>query len=154
MKAERLTEKQRRFVEAYMGKAAGNATEAARLAGYKGNNNTLRVVGSENLAKPAIAMAVGQRQKADPLIADRTERQRFWTRVMRGEERVRKFLKIDGETVEVEVDPDYSDRLKAAELLGKASGDFVQRVAVGGDTDLPPVGVVLYIPDDGSGGDG
>lgn len=27
----RLTEKQRRFVEAYMGQAKGNATEAARL---------------------------------------------------------------------------------------------------------------------------
>lgn len=30
-----LTEKQRRFVEAYAGPAMGNATEAARLAGYK-----------------------------------------------------------------------------------------------------------------------
>mgnify|MGYP000100200540 CR=1 FL=1 len=29
------TEKQRRVVEAYMGEARGNATEAARIAGYK-----------------------------------------------------------------------------------------------------------------------
>jgi phage terminase small subunit len=30
----KLTLKQRRFVEAYCGEAAGNATQAAKLAGY------------------------------------------------------------------------------------------------------------------------
>lgn len=50
---ENLTTKQRLFVEAYL--ANPNATEAARRAGYKGNDKTLSVVGAENLAKPCIA---------------------------------------------------------------------------------------------------
>lgn len=32
----------------------GNATEAARLAGYRGNDNVLRVRGAKNMANPAI----------------------------------------------------------------------------------------------------
>lgn len=53
-----LSLKQEKFVAAYVGPANGNATEAARLAGYKGTAKTLASVGSENLAKPEIAEAV------------------------------------------------------------------------------------------------
>lgn len=106
-----LSEKQRRFVEAYMGEAAGNATEASRLAGYRGNRKTLQVVGAENLSKPIIAAAIAERQESDPLIATREERQQFWSNVLRGKE------------------PGASmpDRLKASELLGKSGGDFIDR---------------------------
>ena len=55
----KLTLKQRLFVEAYLGKAKGNASEAARLAGYKGNAVTLGSVGAENLKKPQIAEMLG-----------------------------------------------------------------------------------------------
>ena len=48
----RLTDKQIMFIECYI--QTLNATEAARRAGYKGNDNTLASVGSENLQKPAI----------------------------------------------------------------------------------------------------
>lgn len=50
----RLTPKQRAFVDAYLGAARMNATEAAAMAGYAGNRATLGSVGSENLSKPAI----------------------------------------------------------------------------------------------------
>ena len=43
-----LTEKQQRFVDYYI--ETGNATEAARRAGYKKPNPS----GSENLAKPSV----------------------------------------------------------------------------------------------------
>lgn len=56
-----LTPKQSRFVEAYLGPARGNATEAARIAGYKGNDATLSAVGAENLGKPLIAETVAER---------------------------------------------------------------------------------------------
>jgi hypothetical protein len=60
-----LTLKQRRFVESYLGSAGGNATEAARLAGYAGGGSTLAQVGHENLRKPQIARTVEARlQKA------------------------------------------------------------------------------------------
>lgn len=119
----KLTEKQRRFVEAYMGKAAGNATEAARIAGYKGTDNTLKSVGNENLNKPDVAAAIAERQNNDPLIATREDRQRFWTRVMNGDER----------------DARMSDRLKASELLGKASADFVERHEHAGEVAIRSV---------------
>lgn len=105
-----LTEKQRKFVEAYMGAAAGNATEAARLAGYKGNNETLAQVGAENIRKPYIAQELRARANKDPLIATREDRQRFWTEVM--------------ESGGVEM----KDRLRASEILGKSQADFVDRI--------------------------
>lgn len=110
VKAPKLTEKQRRFVEAYMGEAAGNGTEAARLAGYKGSAKTLGVVATENLAKPSVRAAIDARVAADPKIATRQQRQEFWTKVMLGEE-----------------DAEMRDRLKASELLGKSQADFVEK---------------------------
>lgn len=104
-----LTEKQRRFVEFYMGQAAGNATEAARLAGYKGNRATLQMVGLQNLSKPMIRKAIDERVEADPAIKTREDRQRFWSRMMDDKEEAAR------------------DRLKASELLGKSQGDFVER---------------------------
>lgn len=56
-----FTTKQRVFVEAYLGEAKFNATEAARIAGYQGNDQTLAVVGFENLRKPKIAALVSER---------------------------------------------------------------------------------------------
>ncbi|QDG49310.1 terminase small subunit [Persicimonas caeni] len=105
----KLTEKQRRFVEAYLGKACGNATEAARIAGYSGDDDTLSSTGYENLRKPQIQEAIDERTDEDPLVADRIDRQRFWTGVM--------------------YDPNatMSDRLKASTLLAKSQGDFVDR---------------------------
>lgn len=50
----KLTDKQHEFVAAYLGKAARNATEAARIAGYKHPNKD----GPANLVKHGIAEAI------------------------------------------------------------------------------------------------
>ena len=55
---EKLTPKQRRFVEAYK----GNATEAARLAGYSGDDNVLGVTGYDLLRNPKIFHAIAERE--------------------------------------------------------------------------------------------
>lgn len=55
--ANGLTPKQHAFVAAYIGPARGNASEAARLAGYQGS---LRAIGYENLTKPDIISAINQ----------------------------------------------------------------------------------------------
>lgn len=80
----KLSVKQQLFIEAYLGKAMGNATEAARLAGYKGNDNTLGQTGDQNLKKPKIAEAVAARLKvakdcmqADEVLARLSEQARF-----------------------------------------------------------------------------
>ncbi|MBK1725731.1 terminase small subunit [Halorhodospira neutriphila] len=111
-----LTERQRRFCEAYA--AAGNATEAARRAGYRRPDPQ----GAENLRKPAIAHALEalRQETTAAAIAEREERQAWWTSIMRGEHRP------DGSV------PTISEQLRASELLGRAQGDFVERREITG----------------------
>lgn len=59
---KKLTPKQQLFVSEYL--KTGNATEAARKAGYKGNDKTLGQVGAENLKKPGISRVIEERQQA------------------------------------------------------------------------------------------
>ena len=56
-----LTLKQALLVKAYLGEARGNGVKAARFAGYRGNEATLRAIASENLTKPNIAAEVSRR---------------------------------------------------------------------------------------------
>jgi hypothetical protein len=56
----KISHKQQKFINAYLGAANGNATEAAKLAGYKGNRHTLQAIGSENLSKPVISEAINR----------------------------------------------------------------------------------------------
>ena len=59
MAKSELTDKQKAFINHYI--QCWNATEAARRAGYQGNDNTLAVVGHENLSKPNIYNAIEKR---------------------------------------------------------------------------------------------
>jgi hypothetical protein len=70
IRIEPMTEKQQRWVEHYLGRANGNATEAARLAGYAGTRHTLEQVGYENLRKPEIETAVQEFRKANAMPAE------------------------------------------------------------------------------------
>lgn len=62
----RLTDKQRMFVAEYL--KCWNASEAARRAGY--SEKTARVIGPENLSKPAIRAAIEERMKLLSMSAD------------------------------------------------------------------------------------
>lgn len=106
MATDKLTERQKRFVEAYQ----GNAAEAAIAAGYSAK--TAYTIGSENLRKPQIVAAIKARQDktVKPMIANREARQKFWTETMLSQ------------------DVKMPERLKASELLGKSEGDFLERV--------------------------
>lgn len=60
-KGQRLTEMDRRFAQAYVGEARGNATIAARLAGSTGQDaSSLGVVGHGLLHKPAVLAEIGR----------------------------------------------------------------------------------------------
>jgi phage terminase small subunit len=80
-----LTLKQKAFADYYI--ETGNATEAARRAGYKGRNNTLAVTGNENLRKPNISAYISKRMAEIDAgrIATADEVMKFYTSVMRGE---------------------------------------------------------------------
>ena len=76
-----LTPKQKAFADYYI--ACGNATEAAKRAGYK--EKAAYATGSENLRKPQIIAYIAERQKQidDSRIADAAEVQRFYTAVLK-----------------------------------------------------------------------
>ena len=65
-----LTLKQQLFVEAYIGPARGNATEAARKAGYTGNDATLAQVAAENMRRPQILALINSRVEEVAMTAD------------------------------------------------------------------------------------
>lgn len=58
-----LTHKQLQFIDFYLGISNGNATDAARRAGYEGNDNVLGVTGNDNLRNPKITEEISRRYK-------------------------------------------------------------------------------------------
>lgn len=78
-----LTLKQQKFIDFYIEK--GNATEAAELAGYRGKN--LNRIGSENLSKLDSYIKVRLKQLENKRIASADEVLKYFTSVMRGEEK-------------------------------------------------------------------
>jgi phage terminase small subunit len=111
---KKLTLKQHRFVVAYMGEAKGNATEAARIAGYSGKDHTLSAVGQENLRKPAISQAIENHVKNDPRIASREDILKFWTEML------------------LDVSAKEAHRFRASENLAKCFAMFIERRKIEG----------------------
>ena len=101
-----LTPKQKAFADYYL--ETGNATEAAKRAGY--SEKTAYAMGAENLRKPQISQYIADRQKQleDKRIADISEVLQFFTSVMRGEVKD-----------QFDFDPSLSDRLSAGKELMK-----------------------------------
>jgi phage terminase small subunit len=105
-----LTQKQRLFVEAYL--ANPNATEAARRAGYKGNDVTLGQVGAENLKKPQIAELLKVRVEEAIITADE---------ILTGVKNIALHGKRE------------ADQLKAFELLGKHLAMWTDKTQLSGE---------------------
>lgn len=120
VRVAKLTPKQQRFIEEYL--IDLNATQAALRAGY--SRRTARVIGQENLTKPAIKICIDQKLKEleDARIADAKEVLQYLTAVMRGEavEEIVGFTEFGAERVRKL--PYVKDRVKAAELLAKRYG--------------------------------
>lgn len=115
---DKLREMQRRFIDYYIETA--NATEACRLAGYKGNN--LNRIGSENLSKLDKFIKAKLDEKDSQRIASQEEVLQYLTKVMRGEEKD-----------QFQLDASLQDRTKCAELLGKRYGTFKEKVDITGN---------------------
>ena len=139
---EDLTVKQQRFVDYY----DGNATQAAEKAGYKNS----RQMGSENLSKPDIQHALKTREdrRRKRHIADREERQAFWTKILRGEEKQPAIVGTDaeGNSIVTDIPPKMTDRLKTSELLGRSEADFTDKVAVSEEEKVNEVIVHFVSP--------
>lgn len=99
-----LTPKQKAFADEYL--ICGNATEAARKAGYKQPH----VQGSQNLEKLSVSSYIAERQKQieSSRIADVKEVMEFYSAVMRGEVKD-----------QFDIDASLTDRLSAGRELMK-----------------------------------
>lgn len=139
----KLTEKQKRFADYYI--ETGNITEAAIKAGY--SKKTARVIGQENLQKPAIKSYIDEKLETmqDERTASAKEVLEFLTKSMRGE--------LDEEVVVIEGTGDGTsearkikkqiglrERIKSAELLGKRYRLFTDKVEVDGVVPVMIVG--------------
>lgn len=111
-----MTHKQQLFIREYLTDC--NATRAAQAAGY--SSRTAYSIGQRLLKNVEVSQAIGaaMSEREENLIADRLERQRFWTAVMRDTEQ------------------DMKHRLRASELLGKSEADFVERKEIAA-SELP-----------------
>ena len=152
----KLTAKQQRFCDEYL--IDMNATQAAIRAGY--SKKTARVIGQENLTKPAIRDYIEKRmaEKEKALIADQDEVMKYLSKVMRRElkesvvvtlqNKTEKWVmdedtgKLKKQTITeespavVEIPAKLSDANKAAELLGKAYGIYTDKVEADMDMTL------------------
>lgn len=100
----KLTPKQKAFADEYL--ICGNATEAAKKAGYKQPH----VQGSQNLEKLSVSSYIAERQKQieSSRIADVKEVMEFYSAVMRGEVKD-----------QFDMDASLTDRLSAGRELMK-----------------------------------
>lgn len=127
----KLTNRQKAFADYYI--ELGNATEAARRAGYKGKN--INKIASENLAKLDIKQYIDERMAIieSERIAKAEEVLQYLTRVLRGEETeqvvvVESTGDFMSEARLINKELSAKDKLRAAELLGKRYRLFVDKV--------------------------
>jgi len=112
----KLTHKQQAFVDAYCGASKGNATDAARRAGYKGSDVVLASVGAENLRKPLIASALATRaaQVASSRIMTIEQMQEMLTDI----------------AAQAALNGDAQIAINAVKELGKMRGAYIERKEV------------------------
>jgi len=112
-KYNRLTERQKRFVDLWNGKGK----ETAKLAGYKQPQYAaVRCLKIVNICQ---LINFKKDKELKPGILNREQRQKFWSDMM-----------LNSEATRIE-------QLKASDLLGKSEGDFLLKVDVGNTGDKP-----------------
>ena len=132
----KLNLRQKKFCEYYV--ASGNATESAKLAGYKGKN--LNNIASENLAKLGIRKYIEELndKMKNSRIAKAEEVLEFLTDLLRG--KIKEEVIVNGKSQTITKEADLKDRVKAAELLGKRYMLFTDKVNITGAVPVMIVG--------------
>lgn len=113
------------FVEAFCGVAAGDQGKAAKLAGFTGTKDSLSETGRRLLKKPEVQALIAEKQKANPLVKDGDALRKFWSDVVDGVV----FNETKGGRKVKNTAP-IKERIRASEMLAKASGMFIMKVEV------------------------
>ena len=132
---KKLTIKQRAFADYYI--KLGNATEAARQAGY--SEKYINTNASKLLQNTTIKAHIDERLKQieDDRIASAAEVLKYLTSVLRGESQS-EIVVVEGlgdgcsKARRIKKKPEEKDRLKAAELLGKRHRLFTDKLDIEG----------------------
>lgn len=111
-----------------MGPAAGNGTEAARIAGYKGNSGVLAVQSTRLLSKANVAAALTERREVltSQSIADAKERREVLSTILRS------------------ATENANDRIRAIDVANKMDGVYVEKHEHGGVGGAPLVTRVIH----------
>ena len=142
-----LTAKQQRFVDEYL--IDLNATQAAIRAGY--SSASAYQQGSRMLSNAKVRAYIDERlaEKDAKLIAKQDEILEFLTNVMRGQVDEQFALGLGGgEQKLVRKELDGKDRIKAAELLGKRYGLWVDNTNLTGDIGVTIIDDIGGEPDE------
>lgn len=137
-----LTTRQNLFVHYYLETKKGN--EAARLAGYSGDDASLRAIASENLTKPNIREAIETAYKQRHLSADGVLAELSDIASAPWKDFVEVKYGENGEILPAVLK--LSDKIKAAELLGKFHRLFADKTDVEvnlSDQDVSRIGEQL-----------
>ncbi len=126
MKTETLTQKQRLFVESFIGPANGNARTAARMAGYSGDDNALSSRAFELMRNPKIAELIGVRVQTAVMAANEVLSE--LSAIAKAD--WQDFLEIrrdkHGDVIDATLK--LSDKIRSLELVGKYHKLFSDRV--------------------------
>ena len=141
--ATELNERQKRFVDSYI-QTGGNLSESARQAGY--SDKSCGALGNNLLKNVKIQAAIQSRIKEleSERIANTQEILEYFTSTMRGEREEEVVVNVGigkgytrAEKVMVKVGA--KERLKAAELLAKVNGMFLNKQEIELSGALPVV---------------
>jgi phage terminase small subunit len=138
----KLTEKQKRFADYYI--ETGNAEESAKKAGY--SEATARGHSHKLLQNVAILKYIESKvgKKDEEQIAKQDEILSYLSSIMRGEQSEQVLQGVGkGAQVITDMEVNAKDRIKAAELLGKRYGLWVDR------QDIDVKGAVTFVDDIG-----
>lgn len=143
MSERKLTAKEKKFCELYA--ATGNGSQAARDAGY--SVKTAGNIANQNLDKLHIAAYIRELSKPSEEAAQNRLmtlkcRQDYMRRIALGEE-LDELTDRNGEITSSK--PKMTDRLKALEMLGKTSGDFLERLDLTSDGNPLPTSISVTV---------
>lgn len=134
----KLTPLQQRFVDAYVGEARFNASEAARIAGY--SEKTAGQKGHELKNIESIRARIDEVLETNTLRSNEILRE-LTDVAMRGLHEFIEITRYDKDGNPVAAKMDAGAKMKALELLGKHRALFTDNVALSGGIDIQIVGV-------------